>query len=199
MLLGSDHSIPAVKLVILGNSGVGKTSLINQWINGSNLQNPKPTIGAVNHMQRLTYDDQDVDLFIWDTAGQEQFSSLAPLYVRSTNVGIVVADISDKESFNEVDKWVDIVRTENPTLPPLVLAINKIDLDSKVYSESDVITRFTQQFAKIFFVSATTGYKVDQLFTEAGRLGTNFVLSFNSNSNHIVVGNPKQNQKSGCC
>lgn len=200
MLLGASSSIPTVKLVILGNSGVGKSSLINQWINGSNLQSPKPTIGTVNHMQRLTFDDQDVDLCIWDTAGQEQFSSLAPLYVRATSVAVIVADISDKVSFDEILKWHEVVKNENEKIPPMVLAVNKTDLTEKVFSEDDIRARFEQEFAKIFFVSAFTGVNVDTLFTEAGHLGMIFVNTNKSVLNHIVVGNQLQsNKNSGCC
>ncbi|EAY10951.1 Ras-related protein, putative [Trichomonas vaginalis G3] len=72
------------KIVLLGNSGVGKTSIINKWINGTFDYDAKPTIGADHQTKTVTIRDNTVNAFIFDTAGGEQFQSLTPAYIRNS-------------------------------------------------------------------------------------------------------------------
>ena len=199
MLIGGEPATPAVKLVMLGNSGVGKSSLINAWITGSALQNPHPTIGAVNHMQRLTLDEQEVDLFLWDTAGQEQFASLSPLYVRSTSVAIIVADITDQNSFEKVEMWQEIVTNINSKETPLILAINKVDLGEEVLSKEEIKERFQKTFSAIFYVSAAKVINVEELFTEAAKLGFAYHQKENQKSNKFMITIQEEKKKEKKC
>ena len=200
MLVGGEPSTPAIKLVILGNSGVGKTSLINTWITGSPLLSPNPTIGAVNHMQRLTIGDTELDLFLWDTAGQEQFASLCPLYVRSASVSIVVADFTDQNSFDKIDMWRDIVISTNGADMPLILAVNKVDIGEEIVSRDFIKQNFEKKFQSIFYVSATRKINVEELFMEAARLGLNYYQKMNEGSKKFMITvQEEKKSKSKCC
>ena len=200
MLIGGEQPIPAVKLVMLGNSGVGKSSLINSWITGSCLASPKPTIGAVTHMQRLTINEQEMDLFLWDTAGQEQFFSLSPLYVRNTSVAIIVADLSDQSSFDKIMVWRDTVIDINNKDTPIVLAINKIDLGQEVFSRDEINTKFSSLFSSIFYVSAQRYLNVEAMFYEAAGLGLRYVLSEKTKSNKFMITvDEDKKQEHKCC
>ena len=200
MLVGGDPSTPSVKLVILGNSGVGKSSLINTWITGSVLKCPTPTIGALNHMQRLTIGDSEIDLFIWDTAGQEQFASLCPLYVRSASVSIIVADFTDQNSIEKIDYWRDIVVSTNGQDSPMILAVNKVDLGEESVSRDYIQQNFGKKFRSIIYVSATQRYNVEELFTESARLGLHYVLEQTDRSKQFIITvQEEKKKKRSCC
>jgi small GTP-binding protein len=81
----------SLKAVLLGDSGVGKTSMVARLMASSPQQIANPTVGAAHYRKRVVIEDREVDLWIWDTAGQERFRSLTPLYARSAYVAIVTA------------------------------------------------------------------------------------------------------------
>lgn len=158
----------SLKIVLLGNSGVGKTSLSTKWTSGNFARTNKPTIGANHQKKTMTIRDQEVDVFLWDTAGQEQFQALTPLYVRSAAAAVIVAAIDDQLSFNGLSTWVELLKSACGTLPPMVLAINKVDLEGREISTKDQLqSKYSDQFNGIFFVSASTGEQVDCLFVQA--------------------------------
>jgi len=200
MISESEVSVPAIKLVMLGNSGVGKSSLINKWLLGGNPSSIRPTIGAVNHMCRLQIDETETDLFLWDTAGQEQFASLAPLYVRSTSVALITVDITDMDSFLNMDSWISMLKCACDDIPPMILAINKMDLFEKaVLDTNEIENKHKNTFKHIIFASAQTGENVDILFTKAAKEGLLFFQ--NSKKRHqaiIIPSKPSDNQGNGC-
>ena len=201
MLIAGNNNTPSVKLVMLGNSGVGKSSLLNMWITGSPLASPKPTIGAANHMQRLPIGDEEIDLFVWDTAGQEQFAILSPLYVRSTDVAIIVADITEEESFKKIESWKKIVVDTNNQKTPIVLAVNKIDLGVEVFPQQEIKEKYDAEFAGVFFVSAAKGTNVEELFYAAAKNGLKYVEENKNKEKQFIISIPSETKKkkSGCC
>ena len=194
----SSRKPPTLKIVLLGSSGVGKTSLINYWINGISSENKSstPTVGA-NHQKKITeIDDKEVELFIWDTAGQEQFQALTPLYVRSAACAIICTSIIDADSFNTIDTWIHLIKDSCEKEPPLILCVNKVDLaNDETMSNQKIEEMYESKFSNIFFASAVTGEGVEMLFMQSGRLGLNFSPSIQK------IENPQQNQqkKEGCC
>ena len=199
MITNPENSIPSIKLVFLGNSGVGKTSIINRWIIGSNRTKPNPTIGSVNHMERLTINDIDLDLFIWDTSGQEQFAPLAPLYVRSTSIAIITTDITELHSFNNIDLWKSLINNTCDDNPPIILAINKIDKgDDAIISKDEIISKYNDIFYSIEFVSAETGDGINKLFLKSAEIGLNFVLQKKKSLKNIIIISENQNNKCKC-
>ena len=94
-----------LKVIILGDSGVGKTSLMNQYVNKKFNAQYKATIGADFLTKEVTVDDRLVTMQIWDTAGQERFRAMAPMYYRNAAAAIVCFDITDESSFNTMKEW----------------------------------------------------------------------------------------------
>jgi small GTP-binding protein len=133
------------------------------------LQPSKPTIGSNHHRKRIALaNGNPADLYVWDTAGQEQFQSLMPLYARSSSLAIVTAAINDEASFDSIPNWVETITTSCDTPPPIILAINKMDLTENMTVGRDAIhEKYDSQFIGIFFVSALSGEGVDQLFALA--------------------------------
>jgi len=119
------------KIIILGDSGVGKTSLLNQYVNGRYTQQYRATVGADFMAKEVMIDDRVVNLQIWDTAGQERFQSLGPAFYRGADCCVLVYDITNQKSFESLDSWRDeFLMQGNPkdpeNFPFIVLVINAI-------------------------------------------------------------------------
>ncbi|TYI83451.1 hypothetical protein E1A91_D05G293900v1 [Gossypium mustelinum] len=130
-----------LKVIVLGDSAVGKTSLMNQYVHKFS-QQYKATIGADFVTKELQIEDRLLTLQIWDTAGQERFQSLGVAFYRGADCCVLVYDVNVMKSFDSLDNWHDeFLKQANPTDPrmfPFMLLGNKIDIDggnSRVVSE----------------------------------------------------------------
>ncbi|RUS29142.1 ras family-domain-containing protein [Jimgerdemannia flammicorona] len=103
----SSGSTLEAKVVILGSQGVGKTSLVVRYIEKTFSPNCTATIGASFMAKKLSVDNCKVRLQIWDTAGQERFRSMAPMYYRGAHAAILVYDITQEQSFLDMNSWVE--------------------------------------------------------------------------------------------
>ncbi|XP_060021900.1 ras-related protein Rab-5B isoform X2 [Lagenorhynchus albirostris] len=119
------------KLVLLGESAVGKSSLVLRFVKGQFHEYQESTIGAAFLTQSVCLDDTTVKFEIWDTAGQERYHSLAPMYYRGAQAAIVVYDITNQETFARAKTWVkELQRQASPSIV-IALAGNKADLANK--------------------------------------------------------------------
>jgi len=117
-----------VKLVLLGEAAVGKSSIVMRFVNNEFQGNKEPTIGAAFLTQRCRINDRVLRYEIWDTAGQERFHSLAPMYYRNAQAAVVVYDITKAASLDKAKSWVkELQRQANPNIV-IALAGNKLDL-----------------------------------------------------------------------
>ncbi|KAH7511902.1 hypothetical protein FEM48_Zijuj12G0032400 [Ziziphus jujuba var. spinosa] len=157
------------KLVLLGDMGTGKTSLVLRFVKGQFFEYQESTIGAAFFTQVLSLNEATIKFDIWDTAGQERYHSLAPMYYRGAAAAVVVYDITSMESFIRAKKWVlELQRQGNPNLI-MFLAANKADLEEK----RKVGVEEGEQYAKengLFFIetSAKSAQNVNELFYEIG-------------------------------
>eukprot|EP00249_Psilotum_nudum_P009607 c22039_g1_i1 orf=497-1117(+) len=131
-----------LKVIILGDSGVGKTSLMNQYVAKKFSNQYKATIGADFLTKEVQIDDRLVTMQIWDTAGQERFQSLGVAFYRGADCCVLVYDVNVMKSFDNLNNWRDeFLIQANPPDPenfPFILLGNKIDVDggnSRVVSE----------------------------------------------------------------
>ncbi|KAF8378885.1 hypothetical protein HHK36_030234 [Tetracentron sinense] len=126
------------KLVLLGDVGAGKSSLVLRFVKGQFIEFQESTIGAAFFSQTLAVNDQTVKFEIWDTAGQERYHSLAPMYYRGAAAAIIVYDITNTDSFVRAKKWVqELQKQGNPNMV-MALAGNKADLEDKRMVTADV-------------------------------------------------------------
>ena len=126
----SQHPAPAtaVKLVLLGEAAVGKSSLVLRFVSNDFQENKEPTIGAAFLTQKCTIGERTIKYEIWDTAGQERFASLAPMYYRNAQAAIVVYDITKPASFIKARHWVKELHEQANRDITIALVGNKLDL-----------------------------------------------------------------------
>jgi len=118
-------------VIILGDSGVGKTSIMNQYVNKKFSNQYKATIGADFLTKEVMIDDKLVTMQIWDTAGQERFQSLGVAFYRGADACVLVYDLTAPKSFEQLDSWRDeFLIQAGPSDPdnfPFVVLGNKVD------------------------------------------------------------------------
>ncbi|KAM3164608.1 GTP-binding protein YPT6 [Lachancea thermotolerans] len=165
-------SLKKYKIVFLGEQGVGKTSLITRFMYDTFDDHYQATIGIDFLSKTMYLDDKTIRLQLWDTAGQERFRSLIPSYIRDSHVAIVVYDVTNKKSFEYIDKWVEDVKSERGE-ENVVLCIvgNKNDLSDERQVSTEEGERKAQVLnAKIFIETSTkVGFNVKNLFRKIAK------------------------------
>ncbi|OAX83277.1 hypothetical protein ACJ72_02370 [Emergomyces africanus] len=124
----------SVKLVLLGEAAVGKSSLVLRFVNNDFQENKEPTIGAAFLTQKCSLPTRTIKFEIWDTAGQERFASLAPMYYRNAQAALVVYDLTKPSSLTKAKHWV--AELQRQASPGIVIALvgNKLDLTNEDYN-----------------------------------------------------------------
>lgn len=157
-----------IKCVILGDSGIGKTSIIKTYHNNHFDTYNETTLGATYWELNYKYSEsKNIKINFWDTAGQERYNSLIPMYVRECDIVILAFDLTDENSFTSLKKWYNFVRN-NYANPKVIIVGNKEDL--KIYHrvEEDSIGLFLQNNFKtkpaFFRTSAKKNINIDKLF-----------------------------------
>jgi Ras-related protein Rab-6A len=155
---------PRHKVILLGNSAVGKTSIVNRFIYGAVSPQHQPTVGIDFFTRSVLHGDQQISLQIWDTAGQEKFRSLIPTYIRNATIAIFVYDITSQSSFEDLKGWHE--QTLNGANPACVVVGNKLDLETaRVVPAANGKEYANSISAKFFETSAVTPLNVEELFT----------------------------------
>jgi len=158
------------KLVLLGDSAVGKSSLVLRFVKKQFFEYQESTIGAAFLTQTVAVNDFVVKFEIWDTAGQERYHSLAPMYYRGAASAIVVYDITNRQSFVRAKSWVkELQRQGNPNIV-IALAGNKLDLQDQRKVEVDEAKSYADDNGIMFMeTSAKTNHNVTELFKAIAR------------------------------
>jgi len=178
--LGASGSINNYKIVIIGDISVGKTSILSQFRYGSFDQAYLPTLGIDFFTKNFFYEDKTIRLILWDTAGQERFRSLIPSYLKNANCIVIVYDITNKDSFNSLNRWLKDAKQNVPEETIFVICGNKIDLKEKRVVTNEEIDNYIQKNNLIYVeCSALSGEGIKELFNLiAKNLGeSNFVKS----------------------
>ncbi|GMH08060.1 hypothetical protein Nepgr_009900 [Nepenthes gracilis] len=118
------------KIVIIGDSAVGKSNLLSRYARNEFNMHSKATIGVEFQTQSMEIDGKEVKAQIWDTAGQERFRAVTSAYYRGAVGALVVYDISRRTTFDSVGRWLDELRTHCDTTVAMMLVGNKSDLQN---------------------------------------------------------------------
>ena len=153
------------KLIFLGDQYVGKSSILNRFYQDKFEQDYQATIGLDFHSKNVSINNVPVRLLLYDTAGQEKFKSLIPMYIRDANIILVVYDITNKDSFIHTEHWVNETKNLERKDAIFVLVGNKIDLElDRMVSTKEAEDFATEKGFLFYEVSAKTGEKVEDLF-----------------------------------
>jgi len=164
-----------LKVIILGDSGVGKTSLMNQYVNKKFTNQYKATIGADFLTKEVMVDERLGTVQIWDTAGGERFQSLGVAFYRGSDCCILVYDVNVAQSFEHLDLWrEEFLNQASPRDPekfPFVVIGNKIDLEhQRVVSNKRANAWCESKNIPYFETSAKEAIHVDQAFQVVAKL-----------------------------
>ncbi|MDR2073869.1 MAG: GTP-binding protein [Oscillospiraceae bacterium] len=124
-----------VRVVLLGDSGVGKTSLSLRMCEGDFSENCTATVGASYRTLCRNYDCKSIELTIWDTAGQEKYRSLSPIYCRNAGIAVIVFSVDNSGSFDAIGSWFEQLKLNSPSCKKVILVANKTDLEMTVTEE----------------------------------------------------------------
>lgn len=201
----SDDGIIA-KVVLLGDSGVGKTSILNRYIQNSYAENQQQTVGA-NFQQKVEeYQGTKITLSIWDTAGQEVYRSLTPIYYKDAQMALIVFSVAEKTSFEGVKQWVDQVKSSSTDVLLLICG-NKDDIEEREVSFDDGLKLAEELGISYVETSAKSGHGVEFAFQSLVELYLSNTSSHNKEqlkrSSTVIIDdhNPAQEneKKKKCC
>ena len=162
----SEEDAQHFKIIFLGDQYVGKSSILNRFYQDKFEENYQATIGLDFHSKNVIINGNNVRLLLYDTAGQEKFKSLIPMYIRDANIILVVYDITNKDSFTHTEHWVNETKDLKRDDAIFVLVGNKLDLDeNRVVTKKEAEDFATEQGFLFHEVSAKTGDQVQELFT----------------------------------
>ena len=157
--------IPKYKLIFLGDQSVGKSCILNRFMNDTFTEEYQATIGLDFQSKNVQIDGQDIHLLLYDTAGQEKFRSLIPMYTRDANIILLVYDISSQDSFDHLPNWLNDLSNVNMDEAIFALVGNKNDLGDKREVSTEDGKKFAEEHNFIFQeTSAKTGDGFSELF-----------------------------------
>ena len=161
----------SIKVVLIGESGVGKTSIISQFTKGVFNTDLMTTNGATFCTKKKEFKEykKTLSFEIWDTAGQERYRSLAKMFFKDAAVALIVYDITSKKSFDEIKNyWMNLVRENGPKQIIMYIVGNKSDLNEQV-NEEEVRKYAESEQISVWLTSAKTATGIDELFEELGK------------------------------
>eukprot|EP00829_Urostomides_striatus_P018818 TRINITY_DN698_c0_g2_i2.p1 TRINITY_DN698_c0_g2~~TRINITY_DN698_c0_g2_i2.p1 ORF type:complete len:267 (+),score=91.18 TRINITY_DN698_c0_g2_i2:48-803(+) len=159
----------AVKIAMLGESGVGKTCIIDRFVNDAFNEFTDPTKGASFKAKTLKSEKGTIEikLMLWDTAGQEIYRSLAPFYYKDADVALLVYDITNEKSFEALQYWANEVKNNGKTGCLLTVVGNKCDNIDGEKVTPDIAKEFSKQVSGSFFLtSAKENTNIKELFVD---------------------------------
>ncbi|KAK8893585.1 Ras- protein Rab-22A [Tritrichomonas musculus] len=151
------------KIILLGDSGVGKTTISNWALTGSFNDQFSPTVGGNYVSKTIQINESTIKLQIWDTAGDEKYRSLIPMFFRDARGAVLVYSIKDRQSFKILDYFVNSLQDKAPTVFKIVVG-NKSDMESERQISSDEGQQYANEIhAQFLETSAKLGSCIDSL------------------------------------
>ena len=200
------------KIIIVGNSGVGKSCLLKRAAQAKYTENYQATIGFEFLLMYYDVEGTKIKLQIWDTCGQEMYRSLIQGFYRNTSLTILIYAVNEKKSFEDLDSWIKDIKSSTENGQPIYLVGNKCDLEEEIrqvkekdgeeYAKQNSLEYFTE-------ASAKTGHMVDEIFRKAAcQLYKECYLKGKSKIKKLKMGEGgdleldkvnKKKKKKGCC
>ena len=203
--ISEDYYDEKIKLMIIGETRTGKTSLISRYCKGDYSESPYlSTIGIDFQIKNLTINSKKIRLQIWDTAGQERFRNIAKNYYQSSDGFIIVYDITNSESFQTLDYWIEEIKSNSHEFTKMILVGNKCDLeDERQVKKEEGKDYAKKEKIKFYEVSAKEGTNINTAFDT---LVKNILSTYSPSKKKKKRGSKmlsipvlQQQKKSSCC
>jgi small GTP-binding protein len=195
--MSNEHDI---KTVFLGEVAVGKTSIISRYLSGSFPQSHNPTIGATHISKDVDVEGVTKCLEIWDTAGQELYRALSPIYTRNSQIIIIAFDITNKHSFEGISFWIKEAKQNCNPKTILHICGNKNDLeDQRTISIEEAKELASKNSAGYSETNATTGFGIEKMFEVVLNEYSNIQSTSENNNSHPHDLRQNSSSKSDCC
>ncbi|KAJ6238823.1 ras and ef-hand domain-containing protein [Anaeramoeba flamelloides] len=210
----SDEFSLKFKVVLLGQSAVGKTSICIRFCQNEFSLNQEPTIGAAFQNCVIDLGDNQVTLQIWDTAGQERYNSLTSMYYRGAKGAIIVYDVTNYDTYEGAKDWIKEIREQGSSSLKIMLVGNKTDLKNHSVDRTKVLEYCKKHNLLFSEVSAKYGIGIEDLFYDLaaqmmnnykvevlGENSLNFKKESQENSQNIIIKEDFKKDKtdSNCC
>jgi Ras-related protein Rab-1A len=154
-----------LKVLLIGDSGVGKTSLLYRMTSDKFDENYVTTIGVDFGIQQFDVNGKIVKMQIWDTAGQERFKAIVTSYYRGSHAIFLVYDVTDIKSFDNIRKWIEEIKQYADENVKLFLIANKVDRENKRVVSQEEGQKYADKLNAVYFeTSAKTAYNVEKIF-----------------------------------
>lgn len=188
------------KFVLIGDSGVGKSSLLIRYVEDTFNENYISTIGVDFKIKTIKIDGKVVKIQLWDTAGQERFRTITSSYYRGAHGIIIVYDVTDQKSFNNINQWIlEVTRYAGGDVDKLIVG-NKCESYNRVISYDDAKNYAKDLNISFMEASAKKSINVEEIFMTIAsqikqKIPTNMI---NSETKIIVVGEKLDGEKCHC-
>ena len=201
------------KVIIIGDTNVGKSNILTRYLKDEFSSNTKSTVGVELGIKFLKIKNIKAKIQIWDTAGQERYKAITSSYFKGSNGCFIVYDITNEASFDNIEKWYEQIQSETSKEIPIVLVGNKCDLEDERKVPTEKAKEKAENLKCAFFeTSALKGTNIDKIFEEL--VNTIYEKTANKNEDDIniefikedkavnlneVNDENKDNKKVGCC
>ena len=180
-----NEDVKRIKIIIIGESGVGKTCIIKRFVYDEHNSNEFPTSSLSFATKNINVSEngveEEIKLEVWDTVGQEKYKAMAQIFFKNSNAMILVYDITNKESFEQLKNyWIDKINEYNSNDLTLAVAANKSDLYMKEQVKEEEGREFAQKIGAIFrLTSAKNGEGIKEMFNVIGKKYLDSILNKN--------------------
>ena len=204
------------QILIIGDSSVGKTSIISRYTNGTFKEEYLATVGLDYYSKEEIIDGKTINIKLWDTAGEERYKSLTQNYFRNAEGVLLVFDVTNTDSFNNLKDWISSIKLNmegNNIFIPIVIIGNKLDMEDQREITKEQAEQFVSENKyKYFETSAKTGEGIDksirelasQILKQDGQMDDQKAARATSRQlkkEDITTNNNNndENKKGGCC
>ena len=187
------------KILLLGDSSVGKTCILTRYSDNTFQEDHMATIGLDFKVKNVNLDGKIVKVQIWDTAGQDRFKSVTKNYYKGAHGIILIYDVTNKKTFDNVKNWVDIIKEEVSEKVTVILVGNKIDnFDNRKVSTEEGQAIANEYGLQFYETSAKTGDNIDRTFNDLIKKVVEIFGKYEEKGQKLGNNN-KKSKKKGCC
>ena len=198
-----------VKIVLIGDSTVGKTNIMSKYLKGQFMESSKATIGVEFHSKIFNHEGHKINAQMWDTAGQEKYKSISASYFKGSKGAFIVYDITKKDTFDSIEKWLNELKLNgDPGIVTFIIG-NKNDLEEFRQVSKEEGEEKAKSFQCGFLeTSALSGDNIDlafelmigQIYDKYSKSSNNEEMLISSNGQDLNLEKAEnKKKKKGCC